>query len=346
MIETGNNQNGLRTENRTSGEKRSSGFERRAVGRLLWDLRLDRKLPAQGDVDWSMLRQTFPLLSRVTEQILNESLSVLRSIVVLDETVDDRVNNILTDYHGKLIHVRQNLTNELYMQSPDEFHAHVADFNDNLSYCMQTTRGFPSNPNILAPGKWQEELHHLEDDLKHALHSDDLEVQSSFLKTDNTVAQPAHVDYSWEVLTERAHELWLAFFPLTSQGMILQLWRPNGSQGLLVFIPLGKMLLVPSDTIHGGGFRTFPKNAPEYRQAQQEDSYSSDSSNDDYENKHVYAGNMRYHLYIATHGTSLPKFAQNVYTIRGDKRRELSKICTNANGLDGQNALLMETLFE
>lgn len=347
MIET-ENPNGLRTEHRSNqSEKDPLDLKTRAVGRLLWNLLLERKLPLQGDVDWAVLRRQFPLLSTVSEKNLMESLIVLQSIVILDETVDDRVKKMLTDYKGKVVNVRRNLTNELYMLSPDQFHAHVADFNDNLLYSMQTTRGFPANPNMLSPEEWEDELVRFEADVKQVLCSRHIEVQSSFLKTDKTVAQPAHVDFSWNVLSERADELWLAFFPLTSQGMVLQLWSHDGSRGLLVFIPLGKMLIVPSDTIHGGGFRTFPINDLESRhQDVPNDTDSTDSSNDEYENETIYTGNMRYHLYIATHSTSLPKFAQNVYTIKGDKRRELSQVCPNAPGINVKNSLLLRTLFE
>lgn len=54
----------------------------------------------------------------------------------------------------------------------------------------------------------------------------------------------------------------VAFLPLTKTGQFLQMWEPvHGSnptkprQGKLVFIPKGQLVLVPGDTIHGGGFR-------------------------------------------------------------------------------------------
>ncbi|GAX27332.1 hypothetical protein FisN_23Lh093 [Fistulifera solaris] len=310
-----------------------------AVGQLLWNLLLDRKLSTSGNVNWLILKREYPLLSSVTPQKLTELLMVIRSIVILDEEIDDRVEQVLADYNGEVLDVRRNLTDELYRLSPARFHAHVADFNDNLSYCMQTTRGFPANPKMLTADEWEQEIARFEKAVKEKLDSCHIQVQSSFLRTVKTVAQPAHVDYSWKVLSERADELWLAFFPLTTQGMILQLWPPHRSQGLLVFIPLGKMLLVPSDTIHGGGFRTFS--------IQKQGSHGAQiTQTDECDKENVYVGNMRYHLYIATHGKSLPKFAQNVYTVKGDKRRELSQVCTNAPGVNEKNSLLMRTLFE
>ncbi|GAX27443.1 hypothetical protein FisN_23Hh093 [Fistulifera solaris] len=347
MIESGYQSGFQVIESRNDvNEKDPVDLVTRAAGQLLWNLLLNRKIPEDGDVDWLILKREYPLLSSVTQIKLIELLMVIRSIVILDDSIDDRVEQVLAEYNGKIVVVRRNLTEELYRLSPDRFHAHVADFNDNLSYCMQTTRGFPANPSMLTADEWEEEIALFEKDVKEKLKSCHIEVQSSFLKTDKTVAQPAHVDYSWKVLSERADELWLAFFPLTSQGMILQLWPPHGSQGLLVFIPLGKMLLVPSDTIHGGGFRTFPIHDLGTRDESYESESANHTHNDECDKENVYVGNMRYHLYIATHGKSLPKFAQNVYTIKGDKRRELSQVCTNASGVNEKNSLLMRTLFE
>jgi hypothetical protein len=347
MIESGYQSGFQVIESRNeTNQKDPVDLATRAVGQLLWNLLIDRRLSTSKKIDWLIFKREYPLLSSVTEQKLTELSMVIRSIVILDKAIDDRVEQVLADYNGEIVDVRRNLTDELYRLSPDRFHAHVADFNENLSYCMQTTRGFPANPNMLTLDEWEQELARFEKDVKETLDSCHIEVQSSFLKTDKTVAQPAHVDYSWKVLSERADELWLAFFPLTSQGMILQLWPHHGSRGLLVFIPLGKMLLVPSDTIHGGGFRTFPIQELERRNALNESDSADSTQRDECEKENVYAGNMRYHLYIATHGKSLPKFAQNIYTIKGDKRRELSQVCTNAPGVNGSNSLLMKGLFE
>jgi hypothetical protein len=347
MIESGYQSGFQVIESRNDvNEKDPVDLVTRGAGQLLWNLLLNRKIPEDGDVDWLILKREYPLLSSVTQIKLIELLMVIRSIVILDDSIDDRVEQVLAEYNGKIVVVRRNLTDELYRLSPDRFHAHVADFNDNLSYCMQTTRGFPANPSMLTADGWEQEIALFEKDVKEKLNSCHIEVQSSFLKTDKTVAQPAHVDYSWKVLGERADELWLAFFPLTSQGMILQLWPPHGSQGLLVFIPLGKMLLVPSDTIHGGGFRTSPIHELGTRNESYESESAHSTQTDECDKENVYVGNIRYHLYIATHGKSLPKFAQNVYTIKGDKRRELSQVCTNAPGVNEKNSLLMRTLFE
>ena len=82
-------------------------------------------------------------------------------------------------------------------------------------------------------------------------------------------------------------------------------------RGQLVFVPLGKLLIMPSDTIHGGGFRTRPIF-----------------------NNGIDVGNLRYHLYLATDGHGLPQFVNNTYTQKNDRRRELCDIYRNASGLD------------
>lgn len=103
---------------------------------------------------------------------------------------------------------------------------------------------------------------------------------------------------------------------------------------------MGKLLLAPSDILHGGGFRTTP------------------ILND---HQHHHQGNVRYHLYVSTQ-QPLPPFAQNIYTMRNDKRHELSEVYWNAPGLleshddtyafddddddDKDRALLMDLLLE
>jgi hypothetical protein len=150
--------------------------------------------------------------------------------------------------------------------------------------------------------------------------------------------QPAHVDYDYDILQTYGKKLYLSFFPLTQEGAFLQLWRDaivevkskvetgwksnhynendcidDIVEGTVVFIPYGKMLIVPSDTIHGGGFRR------------------------------GMGGNLRFHLYIALEdddtdvrgkGTKLLDHPMNKYTDRRDKRRELCERYVDSNGLN------------
>ena len=102
--------------------------------------------------------------------------------------------------------------------------------------------------------------------------------------------------------------MFIGFFPLTTKGMFLQVWQNKMPKqrvdGQMLFVPYGNLLLVPSDTIHAGGFK------------------SSDN------------GNLRFHLYIAVGGSELPRFQKNCYTEETDRRKELSDRFTNAPGLE------------
>ena len=136
------------------------------------------------------------------------------------------------------------------------------------------------------------------------------EYLGSFLSTETTMPQPSHVDYTYEVLQEHEEHntLKIGFFPLTKDGMLLQLWPTARSsdpsvriEAEIIFIPYGKILLVPASTIHGGGFRT--------------------SSHDE---AGLY-GNLRFHLYVATGEATLPVHQSNKYTEPHDKSKELSR---------------------
>jgi hypothetical protein len=72
-------------------------------------------------------------------------------------------------------------------------------------------------------------------------------------------------------------------------------------EGEVIFIPFGNVLLLPANTIHGGGFRT-------------------SSMKDDGPN-----GNLRFHVYVARNGVDLPEHQTNKYTEPNDRRKELSE---------------------
>ena len=356
-------------------KQKQQEHDRHAVGGLLWQLILSQELvmpTTTGDhkVDWKKLQDKHPLLSQVSLKDLQSYYTALTSIVILDPILDERAESLLADNGYYLVDdVSPGLLQTLYDQRPSQFTAYVADFNDNLAYQYQPQRGFfPSynsaegsaTPNNNNEEKWNEEWQILQTTLQQALyqtcpsqlqqrtfscstsnntndnHHEEMEVQASFLQTHyKTMPQPAHVDYPWLVLQALAQYLWLAFFPLTSEGCFLQVWPQSGQgEGVVVFLPLGKLLVVPSDTIHGGGFRSRPRRRLTSRKEVEE------------------GGNLRYHLYLATHGSSLPPFAQNVYTTKDDKRYEMSDVsCLMAPHLgggenDNNSALLMDLLFE
>eukprot|EP00536_Pseudo-nitzschia_multiseries_P010450 jgi/Psemu1/25991/gm1.25991_g len=235
----------------------------------------------------------------------------LSSIVVLDDEVEKE--EWLNRFDGHLSDVSPELLRGLRQHAPDQYHmSTVADFNDNLCYRMQQERGLEHFPGLNA-GR----VHELEKTLRAN------EYLGSFLTTKSSIPQPAHVDYPWEVLEEHARDqsLKLGFFPLTNEGMFLQIW-PTASpfqdrsvevEGQIVFIPYGKLLIVPASTIHGGGFRTTPLGQT-----------AGGNSNVNGSNGET-GGNLRFHLYIATKGASLPVHQTNKYTERGDKTKEMSR---------------------
>lgn len=208
----------------------------------------------------------------------------LESIRVLDQR--ERHQEWLERFGGELHDVPESALERVASFAPSRFAARVADFNENLFYEMQTQRGLDH----LGLSSIQERI---------PAH----EYLGSFLTTEATVPQPAHVDFTWQVL-EEYDELCLGFFPLTEQGMFLQVWprkdrRVDEIEGQLIFIPYGKLLVLPASTIHGGGFRTAP---------------TADGVN----------GNLRFHLYMARgKTTNLPVHQTNKYTEPHDRTREL-----------------------
>lgn len=250
------------------------------------------------------------LLEAVTDPELFASLS---SIVVLNDT--QKSENWLNIVGGQLSEVSPQLLESLRKHAPDlDKMSTVADFNDNLLYHMQQERGVEH-----FPGLSSEHVQELESILQAN------EYLGSFLTTKSSVPQPAHVDYPWEVLDqhEENKSLKLGFFPLTEEGMFLQIWpaadpskdRSIEIQGQIVFIPFGKLLMVPASTIHGGGFRTTAMGEA--------------------------SGNLRFHLYVATDQASLPAHQTNKYTERCDKTKEMSRRYVDAKHM----GFLLEFFF-
>ncbi|KAL3935718.1 MAG: hypothetical protein SGBAC_008819 [Bacillariaceae sp.] len=202
---------------------------------------------------------------------------MLSGIRILKDPV--RNQEWLAAFGGTLHDVPLSQVEAIHDKAPQEFTARVADFNENLMYAMQPERG----------------LEHL--GLSSTKLQDLLQAQEylgSFLTTEHTIAQPPHVDYTWEILDIYSKEdLKVGFLPLTQDGMFLQVWPRDDTakqvQGHLIFIPFGKLLELPAHTIHGGGFRTTDTNKG-------------------------LNGNLRFHLYIAKNKAHLPTHQTNKYT--------------------------------
>ena len=81
--------------------------------------------------------------------------------------------------------------------------------------------------------------------------------REGYLKSFGTTSpQRAHFDYDPSYLAQDGvtDYVYLAFTPLTPSGMFLQVWPAEKQPGQLVFIPYRQILLVPANTVHGGGF--------------------------------------------------------------------------------------------
>ena len=84
--------------------------------------------------------------------------------------------------------------------------------------------------------------------------------------------QDPHRDFDYDRMTtfvKESNDYYIAFFPVTSMGMYLQLWssydydvkdhNPENMRrnqvGKVLEIPYGKCVIFKGDTIHGGGFK-------------------------------------------------------------------------------------------
>lgn len=87
------------------------------------------------------------------------------------------------------------------------------------------------------------------------------EYKASYLLSMKEDIQEPHIDYEWGPLKSNKGKLYVFFFPLTHEGMQLQIWdywNLKGSQegrfGEKVFIPYGVGVLLPGHIVHAGGF--------------------------------------------------------------------------------------------
>ena len=290
----------------------------------------------------------------------------LSSIVVLSSSSCPRARALLDDHDGHLIDIRPRILDGLRDAAPSRLAARVGDYNENLFYEMQDPNRDVGS--IILEGRRRRrsggglegddddedsirrDVEAFDSSIRHSLRRDKVSYRGSYMTTERTMFQPAHVDYDYDILRRHGRRLYLSFFPLTEEGAFLQLWRDpivrgekeeedgendgDGDdgreeertrrrsigdavvEGTVVFIPYGKMLMVPSDTIHAGGFRRGP------------------------------GGNLRFHLYIALDGEddeveevgeggiALLDHPVNKYTERHDRRRELCERFVDSDGLD------------
>eukprot|EP00977_Amphora_coffeiformis_P020597 scaffold8374_cov175-Amphora_coffeaeformis.AAC.36 len=156
------------------------------------------------------------------------------------------------------------------------------------------------------------------EDMGYPCKGHEIDFYLSFMKTKlRTIVQDPHIDFKWESVdpwyvdeseaprrkTKRGRKLdykervpFIAFFPLTSDGMAVEVWQARedhgkGRDGVLVHIPFGTMMIARGDVVHAGGF--------------------SNSEN----------GNPRCHLYIYRSGGDVHDInTSNTYTKEYDRK--------------------------
>ena len=109
--------------------------------------------------------------------------------------------------------------------------------------------------------------------------------------------QNPHYDFKNEVLDKNGENMYLGFSPLTEDGMFLQVWTKEG-YGKVLYIPLGELVILPSSTMHAGGFCS-----------------------------RAHEGNLRLHFYFYLNKVPSETHNTNVYS---DERGEFSEIYLNA----------------
>lgn len=156
----------------------------------VWKSMLEGKQLSNDDIDMRSIHQ------------------LLSSIRILDDPSHHQ--EWLSAFGGTLEDLPFDQVEAIHDKAPEQFTARVADFNENLLYAMQSERGLEHLGLSSARMKAQLQAH---------------EYLGSFLSTEHTIAQPPHVDYTWEVLEDFSpDDLKLGFFPLTKDGMFLQVW--------------------------------------------------------------------------------------------------------------------------
>ena len=127
------------------------------------------------------------------------------------------------------------------------------------------------------------------------------ETFTSILKSPRHALQNPHYDFTLDYIARNGTNMYLGFTPLTADGMFLQVWKGKG-QGIVMYIPQGELVILPSSTLHAGGF------CSRFR-----------------------TGNTRLHFYFYLNNVAEKHYNTNVYD---DKKGHFSSRYLNAEGLD------------
>jgi len=86
----------------------------------------------------------------------------------------------------------------------------------------------------------------------------DITIEASTLKSPGYAPQVPHYDFNSKVLSKHKGRIFIGVTPLSPAGAYLQVWEPHRKTdpGQVVHIPYGTLLILPGDTVHGGGFHS------------------------------------------------------------------------------------------
>ena len=132
------------------------------------------------------------------------------------------------------------------------------------------------------------------------------EMFTSILRSPFHALQNPHYDFNSRDLDSYGQNMYLGFTPLTSDGMFLQVWKGEGV-GNVLYIPHGQLVILPSLTMHAGGFCSSARS-----------------------------GNLRLHFYFYLNGVKGLLTNTNVYS---DENGHFSTRYLNATGLSEDGAL-------
>ena len=172
----------------------------------------------------------------------------------------------------------------------------VQSFFPNLLNYLLRTPGFPTASDVFDSDIFRQcgtkKVKHAEKALKQLIRCSledmgypckghEIDFYLSFMKTKlRTIVQDPHIDFKWESVdpwyvdespaqrrsTKRGRKLdykervpFIAFFPLSSDGMAVEIWQARedhgkGRDGVLVHIPFGTTMIARGDVVHAGGF--------------------------------------------------------------------------------------------
>ncbi|KAL7523671.1 hypothetical protein ACHAXR_000281, partial [Thalassiosira sp. AJA248-18] len=146
------------------------------------------------------------------EQLLRQALN---SILVLNSTSCPEVQSLLDAYNGHLVDIDTHLLEGLRHAAPPQLAARVGDYNENLFYEMRDIdqnigsiiiQGSSSSDNKAeehdqdTTGRMDNNIESFETSIRQSLQRTNVTYRGSFMQTEHTMYQPAHVDYDYPIL--------------------------------------------------------------------------------------------------------------------------------------------------